>query len=360
MRRPPARIGCRIAASLVLGVLALAGGGAVAVTFSAVGPAGEAGAEPVGSCSTTIGAIVAVDFSHWGGDVERGCAVTPTTGYQALHTAGFTTAGDVQAGAAYICRIDTDPPSTATPCVDTPPASAFWSYWHADAGQNTWTYSQVGAMTYRPPPGSVTAWTFGAGPGGAGGAGGAGQPSFSPSDVRADNITPAAPAPAPATTTTTTTGPPSPPAAPATTPGAGTSSTGTAAPVAEAGAGGQQPAANPGDGSSTAGPSGSSAGATSGNGAVGSGGPGTTTVPSAVPPGPGGTAKPGSVGHARAKKRGGRPRSSPAIVDAVPASSRLRASTGSPLPLAIGAALVVVLVAGGGLTAWRRRRRRAG
>jgi hypothetical protein len=57
-------------------------------------PVVQAVADPIASCSTTTGVIVAVDFSHVGGNVERGCASTPTTGYQALQNAGFASAGD--------------------------------------------------------------------------------------------------------------------------------------------------------------------------------------------------------------------------------------------------------------------------
>ncbi len=71
-------------------------------------------------CSTTTGVIVAVDFAPWGGDIERGCDSTLTTGYDALHAAGFTTAGDDHDGPAFICRIDDDPPPSQDPCIDTP------------------------------------------------------------------------------------------------------------------------------------------------------------------------------------------------------------------------------------------------
>lgn len=139
-----------------------------------------AAADPVQSCSSKAGVIVVVDFSPWGGKVERGCDTTPTTGYEALHVAGFTTTGDDEDGPAFICRIDDEPPVSQDPCINTPPASAYWSYWHADAGQNTWTYTQQGAMAYKPPSGSVDAWVFGA----TNLSGSDGSPPFSPSQVR--------------------------------------------------------------------------------------------------------------------------------------------------------------------------------
>jgi hypothetical protein len=133
-----------------------------------------AGADPLTDCTTAAGVLVAVDFSHWGGAVQRGCDTTPTTGYQALQVAGFVTVGDQQDGNAFICRIDDEPPPSEDPCVTTPPGSAYWSYWHADSGQTTWTLSALGATSYQPPPGSVDAWAFGAGK----------PPTFSPAVAR--------------------------------------------------------------------------------------------------------------------------------------------------------------------------------
>ena len=152
-----------------------------------------AGADPLSGCSTTTGEIVVVDFAPWGGNIDRGCAAKLSTGYNAMISAGFTPAGDESDGPAFVCRIDDEPPPSEEACVDTPPASASWSYWHADAGQNVWTYSSQGAMSYEPPPGSVDAWTFGASNPNV-------KPPFPPSSVRANN-------PGPPVTTTTSSSP---------------------------------------------------------------------------------------------------------------------------------------------------------
>jgi hypothetical protein len=133
------------------------------------------GTTPIASCTSTSGVIVAVDFSHWASGLwERGCDTTITTGYGALYAAGFTTAGDEHDGPAFICRINDDPPPSEDPCIDTPPATAFWSYWHANAGATKWTLSTTGASSYVPKPGSVDAWAFGAEQ----------PPSFTPAQVR--------------------------------------------------------------------------------------------------------------------------------------------------------------------------------
>jgi hypothetical protein len=132
------------------------------------------GTNPIGSCTSTKGVIVAVDFSHFGKPSERGCDPTTTTGYAALQAAGFVTAGDQQDGPAFICRINNLPSPSQDPCINTPPASAFWSYWHANSGQSAWTLSGLGAATYQPKPGSVDAWAFGART----------PPTFTPAQVR--------------------------------------------------------------------------------------------------------------------------------------------------------------------------------
>ncbi|SCK46176.1 Prenyltransferase and squalene oxidase repeat-containing protein [Streptomyces sp. LamerLS-316] len=160
---------------------------AMCVTLVTVTPAA---ADPVGACTATKGAIVAVDFGPFGGEVERGCDTTPTTGYELLHEAGFTTEGTQHDGPAFICRIGlgsgTQYPTTdQESCVLTPPATAYWSYWLAAPGKNTWTYSQYGAMDRKPKDGDVDAWVFG----GTDIGGTTGRPTFTPDEVRAQGGT---------------------------------------------------------------------------------------------------------------------------------------------------------------------------
>lgn len=332
-------------ASLAAGALVVAavgaGGTAAAAALAALTPA-PAAAEPIGDCSTTLGVIVVVDFVHFGGDVERGCGADPskgsTTGLQAMHTAGFVTNGTDEYGTRFICRItDTvtrvaEPTPTQTPCTSTPPASAYWSYWHADAGQATWTPSQLGVATYRPPPGSVTLWVFG-GTSVTGGSG-TGRPpaTLTPTVLRASNVSPGG-------GTTTTTAPPAasttapPPGGP---PGGGTATTTTA----PAGGGG-----------------GSSPATTSPPAVTGST---TTTAPAAKR---GGAPSAGNGAQDISGGNGGptgdhRARAGPKIVDVDQGRARAKTSSGSPLPLVVGAIVVVALAGTAGVVT--RRRRRAG
>ncbi|MGW6707047.1 hypothetical protein ACWGDE_19450 [Streptomyces sp. NPDC054956] len=159
-------------------------------------PAAPAAADPLpmGQCTTSSGVVLAVDFGHWGGPVYRSCGATPTTGYELLNQGGWATTGTGHDGPAFICRIGYSghqggrqyPTPQQDDCVLTPPASAYWSYWHADPGQNTWEYSQLGAMLYKPKPGAVDLWTFG----GTDVEGTRGRPAVTPDQLRAKNAQP--------------------------------------------------------------------------------------------------------------------------------------------------------------------------
>jgi len=311
----------------------------VAATAGVVAPAAvtPAAADPIGSCTTTTGSIVAVDFAHWGGPVVRGCGVGQPSGYALLHGAGFSTAGDNHDGPGYICRIGnrafaagTQYPTPAQdPCIVTPPSTAYWSYWLAPAGQNTWTYSSAGAMGHVPQAGEVELWMFGGTD--LGGTAGSGVPSFGPDSVRAHNTSPAG------------------------NPAAGTPTTRSAPPVTIARenpptsvAFGGGPAATAPTSGTGPGPD-ASRGVTSGTGTTDPGRAGPTTTR------PGGS-KVASVSARRAGAGSVRASEStvPKLVDALPAVTG-HPSTGSIAPLLIGLGLAAVLAAGAGVTLWRRR-----
>ncbi|GIG58552.1 hypothetical protein Lfu02_29240 [Longispora fulva] len=118
------------------------------------------------------GVTVVVDFGSLGGGVQTRCAGgDPGTGLAALDSAGFGyTFVPRQPG--LICQLNSRP----DPC-NGAPKDAYWAYFHARAG-GSWTYSDEGAGSYDPAPGSVEGWAFGAGR----------QPGIAP---------PAAPAPPP-------------------------------------------------------------------------------------------------------------------------------------------------------------------
>jgi hypothetical protein len=297
--------------------------GCLATMSVLVAPIGTsaAGADPIGTCTTTSGAIVAVDFAHWGGPVVRGCGVNPPSGYALLHAAGFITAGDSHDGPGFICRIGNRayeggaqyPTAAQDACIRTPPVTAYWSYWHAAAGQRTWSYGQLGVTSELPTPGEVELWIFGGTD--LGGATGSGVPTFSPDSLRAHNVSPttdssprATVAPGPPTQ-----GPPT----PATTPATVNPSSGVGPPPPTA--------RNPGtNGSSTA--------ATAPS-------PSSVTRTAVAGPAP----APGSTTPLK-------------LVDALPTAAD-HPSSGSVLPLLIGLSLVILLGGGAAGTTWRRRQR---
>jgi hypothetical protein len=312
---------------------------ACAVGVAAAGAAPEAIAAPISQCTPHSGTIVAVDFEHWGGPIVRGCGVRQRNGYDLLRAAGFTTAGDQHDGPAFICRLGNAafhagtqyPTPGQEGCVLTPPAAAYWSCWLAPAGQNHWTYSQLGAMGEVPNPGEVQLWIFGGT--NVDGTHGSGVPKFSPAKLRAHNPPPASPPPPrptaahyadsaagtkthpsaspthtnPSTTHTTTN-------APATTT-TGTPHSTAHAPRSKAAA--RQHQTRPKHGSSA-----STQTATTPTGADGSSSSSTTPEPQLV--------------NARATKE--------------PTSSS------SAAPLVIGIGLALLLCAGAGWTIWQRRR----
>lgn len=142
----------------------------------AVAPKVAAVAGTAGACPTTTkGVTVAVDFTAFGQGVKVRCAPgTPATGVAALQQAGFTPAGTAQYGLAFICRINNLPSTAQQACVTTPPANAYWAYYHANKGTTAWTYSTQSASTYKPAQGSIEAWAFG----------NSAKPSKTPAQVR--------------------------------------------------------------------------------------------------------------------------------------------------------------------------------
>lgn len=280
----------------------------VASATMTVASSGVARAAPLSQCGVHRGTIVAVDFGHWGGPIVRGCGLDQHSGYALLHAAGFITAGDDHDGTGFVCRLGDSafhqgtqyPTASKQSCINTPSASAYWSYWIAPAGQDRWSYSPLGPLDDVPHPGEVELWTFGGT--NAGGTSGSGLPRVSPNSLRANT---AASSARESTTTTTTT----PPATTSTTQTSTTSSATTS--------------------SHTTTPPHRSRGRSRRRR--------RTRAPSHPP--------------SRAKS------SSPADTPIVPAKpTRERASAGSPVPLIIGLCVAAALLAGAGWVAWRRRR----
>jgi hypothetical protein len=134
-------------------------GAAAVVAIAAAGLLGAAPPARAAGCSAPSVAVV-VDFSHFGGGIQRGCVAPGRTGLQTLAAVFAVT--QVQREPGFVCRINGLPPKTQDSCVNTPPGNAYWAYFHGRAGSG-WVYSSAGAATYVPPPGTVDGWAFGSG-----------------------------------------------------------------------------------------------------------------------------------------------------------------------------------------------------
>ncbi|MEO7269702.1 MAG: hypothetical protein ABIW49_10905 [Knoellia sp.] len=144
--------------------------GAALLTAGLVGAGAPAQAA---ACSGTTGVTVVIQSEN--GSSTRCAPGDPGSAYAALESVASVTPVSTQPG--FICQINDYPNAN---CSRTPPASAYWAFFHAPAG-GSWTYSQSGASSYNPKPGSSVGFRFGSGA----------PPSVSP----------AAPAPAPKPTT---------------------------------------------------------------------------------------------------------------------------------------------------------------
>lgn len=159
----------------------------VALSAGAVvlAPATASAAGYAGICTgadALTGTTIVIDFQELDGN---GGTAAPTitrcspnaspgtarTGIKALQDAGIAVAGVAQWGLGFVCRLGGRPtatesiPRTSNPtykeaCVVTPPAEAYWSYWHADGSGNTWTYSSFGALNRTVAPGGFEGWSF--------------------------------------------------------------------------------------------------------------------------------------------------------------------------------------------------------
>lgn len=118
-------------------------------------------------CAPNTGVTVIVDFQTLRtapGDepVYVGCAPgEQASGFAALQSAGFAPQGTERWGPAFVCRLLGLPSPGAEPCVNTPPANAYWSYWKSRPG-GQWAYSAFGSTdSQNPVPlGSVEGWSF--------------------------------------------------------------------------------------------------------------------------------------------------------------------------------------------------------
>ncbi len=112
---------------------------------------------PALAAESCDGVWVVVDARTAGGSLTTRCTPgDPGSGIRALTGAGHDVAY-VQSQPGLVCTIDARP----DPC-NGAPSDAYWSYWYASAG-GSWTYSNLGAGSRDPAPGTVEGWRFGDG-----------------------------------------------------------------------------------------------------------------------------------------------------------------------------------------------------
>ncbi len=136
----------------VVAVLATAAAGGLGV-LAATPPAAAA------SCSGTSGVTVVVEYGALGGGRSVGCSadgggksadrVLKDTGHALTYVQRFP---------GFVCRIDGLPADD--PCVNTPPADAYWGLWWSDGKTGTWSYSSLGAASLTVPAGGYVAMVW--------------------------------------------------------------------------------------------------------------------------------------------------------------------------------------------------------
>jgi hypothetical protein len=121
-------------------------------------------AAAAGQCSGADGVTVVVDFHDLGGGLQQACDVDGG-GRDAASL--FVRAGyqltTVQKQPAFVCRVNGVPADD--PCVNTPPADAYWTLWWSDGTDGRWSYSTVAASGLKIPDGGYVAFSWNRGSG---------------------------------------------------------------------------------------------------------------------------------------------------------------------------------------------------
>lgn len=185
---------------------------AVLVTVAAAGLLTLSSPTSAGAaaCSGSAGVTVVVEPGALGGGTQVDCV--PEGGGRSaarlLENAGHSLTY-VQRFPGFVCRIDGAPADS--PCVNTPPADAYWGLWWSDGKSGRWTYSSLGATSLTIPAGGYVAMVW----------------DGSSGTVRPQTDAPAHATPTPTPTKKPPTEDPTPTAAPTSGPTSGPTSDGT-------------------------------------------------------------------------------------------------------------------------------------
>jgi hypothetical protein len=129
---------------------------ALAAAAGAVVPSAPASAA---TCSSADGVSVVVDFHELGGGVRTACV--PDGGGQRASSlfpaAGFPLTY-VQRQPGFVCTVSGAPADD--PCVNTPPADAYWGLWWSDGKSGSWSYASTSAAGLTVPDGGYVAFSW--------------------------------------------------------------------------------------------------------------------------------------------------------------------------------------------------------
>ncbi len=126
-----------------------------------VAAAGLTGSTPAyaAACSTATGVTVVVDFHELGGGLHQVCdAGGGGEKASALFPDNDFPLNYVQRQPGFVCRVSGEPADD--PCVNTPPANAYWGLWWSDGTSSGWSYSSVGVGSLTIPDGGSVALSW--------------------------------------------------------------------------------------------------------------------------------------------------------------------------------------------------------
>jgi len=134
---------------------------AVLVTAAAggLGCLATPAAASAAACPGSAGVTVVVEYGALGSGTSTGCAAEGggQTADRLLKDTGHALTY-VQRFPGFVCRIDGLPADD--PCVNTPPADAYWGLWWSDGKTGEWSYSSLGAGSLTIPAGGYVAMVW--------------------------------------------------------------------------------------------------------------------------------------------------------------------------------------------------------
>ena len=135
---------------------------AAAVSMTAAGvvllPTGAAEAA---ACPSSDGVTVVVDFNELGGGLKQVCDQDGGGKAAAdLFTGNGFPLAYVQRQPGFVCRVSGKPNEDQDPCINTPPADAYWGLFWSDGESGNWVYSSERAGTLNIPGGGYVAFAW--------------------------------------------------------------------------------------------------------------------------------------------------------------------------------------------------------